>query len=82
MAKDRAREYVSDPLGGGGHVNVMKSGLIHCADSQGTARIEGEVIIRYGAPGNPLEKSPGMAADAGAGSSPNLLTKFSKRHQS
>jgi hypothetical protein len=82
MAKDSKFRQPTRLLGGEPHVNIMPSGLIHCADSQGHPGRIGQVIIQFGEPGSPLEQSAGIQGDAGAGTSPNLLRKFSHEKQS
>jgi hypothetical protein len=68
-----------DPIEGARQVNVMESGLIHTADSLAGGR-EGTFVMRFGAPGDPLEKSPGVNSDL-FGKTPNLLDKFSRKGQ-
>jgi hypothetical protein len=70
----KARVGIKDPLGGGGQVNVMESGLRHCADSYEGGR-EGTVKLRFGAPGDPLEKSAGVRSGY-TGRVPDLQKKF------
>lgn len=77
MASDKYG--IKDLLGGGGQVNVMESGLTHCADSLEGGR-EGTVKLRFGAPGDPLEKSRG-AKSGYAGKTPNLQQKFFREKQ-
>lgn len=72
--------HLKDPLGGGGHVYVMDSGLTHCSDSLGGGR-EGTVKIHFGAPGDPLDKSPGVKS-GWAGRTPDIQKKFMRERQS
>lgn len=66
-----------DPIDGTRQVNVMQSGLTHCADSLAGGR-EGTAILRFGAPGDPLEKSAGVNSGF-VGKTPNLNNKFLRR---
>jgi hypothetical protein len=70
---------VSDPVGRVSQVNIMESGLTHCADSLAGGR-EGTFIMHFGAPGDPLEKSPGVKSGF-AGKTPNIQHKFYKESQ-
>lgn len=72
-------EKLGDPIGGTRQVNHMPSGLVHTADSMAGGR-GGTVIMRFGSPGDPLEKSHGASSDL-YGKAPNLLEKFSRRGQ-
>lgn len=79
MATKRSAR-IGDPTGaGGGQINVMPSGLRHCADSMAGGR-EGTVKLRMGAPGDPLEKSTGVSSDL-YGRAPDLQTKFMRKGQ-
>lgn len=72
---------VKDPTNAsGGRLNVMPSGLIHCADSLSGGR-EGSVTLRQGAPGDPLQKS-GTVSSGYMGSAPDIQKKFMRKGQS
>ena len=80
MAKGR-NSYISDPLGGGGKLGTMESGLIISADSlMGSPRSSNETVLHFGAPGNPLEKSSGVNANT-YGKVPNIQQKFIRKGQ-
>jgi hypothetical protein len=72
-------DKLGDPIGGARQVNRMESGLIHCADSLAGGR-EGTFVMRFGAPGDPLEKSTGAESNL-YGKTPNLLEKFNRNGQ-
>jgi len=73
-------EYLRDPLGGGGQINHMPSGLIHLSDSQ-AGGIKGEVKIIFGAPGSPMQKSNGVESNLYGKAPASLFKKFQKREQ-
>ncbi len=70
---------LADPIEGVRVLNKMESGLVHCADSLSGGR-EGTFIQRYGAPGDPLEKSAGVSGDL-YGKAPNIQEKFMRKGQ-
>jgi hypothetical protein len=70
---------LADPIEGTRQVNVMESGLTHCADSQGGGR-QGTAVMRFGAPTDPLDKSPGVSSGY-VGKTPNLDKKFIRKEQ-
>lgn len=78
MARRGGKE-LKDPIGGGGVVNIMPSGLTHCADSLGNGR-DGVFVQRFGAPGDPLEKSRGVDSSL-YGRVPNVSEKFIRKGQ-
>jgi hypothetical protein len=78
MARKGGKE-LRDPIGGGGSVYKMPSGLVHCADSLGGGR-EGTFVQRFGAPGDPLEKSRGSESTL-YGRVPNIADKFLRKGQ-
>jgi len=71
--------YLKDPVAGARQIQHMPSGLVHCADSM-AGGIKGEVILTFGAPGDPMEKSSGVKSNL-YGKSPDLFKKFQKREQ-
>jgi hypothetical protein len=79
MSVKRVGGQVRDPVDGVRQVNVMPSGLTHCADSMAGGR-EGQAIIHFGMPGDPLTKSQGVKSGY-AGNVPNLTKKFMRQEQ-
>jgi hypothetical protein len=70
---------LAEPLESNSQVNIMESGLTHCADSMAGGR-GGEYIQRLGAPIDPTEKSPGVKSGY-FGAAPNLNKKFLRKEQ-
>jgi hypothetical protein len=79
MATKRSVNLKDPTTAGGGQINRMESGLHHCADSLAGGR-EGTVKIRFGGPGDPLEKSSGVESGF-VGKTPNLMEKFTRTKQ-
>jgi hypothetical protein len=75
----KGESRLDDPIGGARQVQHMPSGLVHCADSLAGGR-EGTFIQRFGAPGDPLEKSAGVSSDL-YGRAPDIQTKFLRKGQ-
>lgn len=72
--------YLRDVVPSVRQLNTTPSGLLHCADSHAGGPRGGEVVLTFGSPGDPMQRSATKASSQ-YGKAPRLFQKFQKDGQ-